>query len=286
MVKRMLKLNLFILFLCVFVLAFSVSLFAGGGKEQESGETAEEKKPAEKTVEKPVTITWWTWWSPLSDEWDADYMEAIERETGVKVERTIYPFPDYLTALKAASMSGEGPDVFSTAGGGSPFGDFVPIFEPLEPWFEKTWGAGWKDRWGVFDIKDVLGVDPYGKTMYELPMTHQVGGIIWYNTAIFDEYGLEVPETYQELKEIADVLNANDIIPIAWGAKDQWPNKDWFITVAAQIAGDKYWQANQGNVKFTDPDSAIPGDDFFTVQFEPAACYFYCLLTRGSAIFA
>ena len=212
------------------------------------------------------TITWWTWWSPINDQWDKDYFAAIEKDVGVKVERTIYPFPDYLNALKASMMSGEGPDVFSSAGGGSPFGDFTPIMEPLEPWLVKSWGPGWKDRWGVFDVKDILGIDPMGSTMYALPMTHQVGGIIWYNTDIFKKYNLAVPKTYAELKKIADVLNANGITPIAWGAKDQWPNKDWFITVAAQVAGDKFWQAGRGEAKFTDPDLVKALEFFVQMQ--------------------
>ena len=40
-----------------------------------------------------------------------------------------------------------------------------------------------------------------------------------YNTALFEQYDLEIPETYEELKEVSEVFIANGITPIAVGSQ-------------------------------------------------------------------
>jgi raffinose/stachyose/melibiose transport system substrate-binding protein len=47
--------------------------------------------------------------------------------------------------------------------------------------------------------------------------------VVWYyNKAIFDEYNVKVPETYDELLEAVEIFNSNDVIPMSIFAKEKW----------------------------------------------------------------
>ncbi len=47
--------------------------------------------------------------------------------------------------------------------------------------------------------------------------------VVWYyNKAIFEEHGVKVPETYEELLTAVETFNANDVIPMSIFAKEKW----------------------------------------------------------------
>lgn len=62
-------------------------------------------------------------------------------------------------------------------------------------------------------MTDVLNID--GR-IYGIPAEIQANGI-WYNKALFDQCGLEIPETYDELLNCCKVLRENGITP--WHAE-------------------------------------------------------------------
>src|SRR5207244_10777243 len=43
--------------------------------------------------------------------------------------------------------------------------------------------------------------------------------IVYYNRGLFQQHGLEVPNTLEELKTIGAALNAKGIVPIRWGER-------------------------------------------------------------------
>lgn len=58
-------------------------------------------------------------------------------------------------------------------------------------------------------------------SVYGLPYQKLVTGF-WINEALFEEYGVKIPETYEELLEAAKVFSENDIVTIAKGAQDPY----------------------------------------------------------------
>lgn len=94
-------------------------------------------------------------------------------------------------------------------------------------------------------------------SVYGLPYQKLVTGF-WYNQALFDEYNVKVPETYEELLEAAKVFSENEITTIAKGAQD--PYSVWgtmgllcrfgyFDKIDAILAGDESFN-NPDFVKF------------------------------------
>lgn len=68
---------------------------------------------------------------------------------------------------------------------------------------------------GTLDVMEMDGA------IYGLPAEIFCNGI-WYNKALFEECGLEIPVTYDDLIHCAEVFNEKGIVPMARGTKDVW----------------------------------------------------------------
>jgi len=58
-------------------------------------------------------------------------------------------------------------------------------------------------------------------TLYGLPRSFD-SYVVYYNTRIFEENNIEVPETFEELIEIAEKLRANGIMPASINGGEKW----------------------------------------------------------------
>ena len=209
-------------------------------------------------------VSWWNWDDALlsggstqtvgykSNAKLATKALAEQANPGLVVDETSYPYPDYLTALKTAFASGTEPDVVDLQPGAM-IQEYASYLVPVNTLAAKAWGPNWESRYESIGIREAMGPKPSGGLVYGLPADIFDGNGLYYNRAIFAKYGLSVPKTYADLKHVADVLNSHGIIPIAWGAKDQWPNQDWYLMVAEQVAPGVWDKAQVGKAKFTDP---------------------------------
>lgn len=60
---------------------------------------------------------------------------------------------------------------------------------------------------------------------------------VWYNKTLFEENGLEVPESWADLEALCDVLLEKGIVPIALPNADQWPVTRWIMMYGARLGG-------------------------------------------------
>jgi len=97
----------------------------------------------------------------------------------------------------------------------------------------------------------------YDGTLYGLPRNQDLLSIIYYNKAIFDEYGVKVPETYDELLTAVETFQANDVIPLSINGKDKWILNEMFQDLLVKVSGnqDTIYDAVDQKTNFsTDPD--------------------------------
>jgi raffinose/stachyose/melibiose transport system substrate-binding protein len=166
---------------------------------------------------------------------------------GITTKVVLYPEEKFVALYSAARAAGEqidllilnGQDIrrYATAGNlidfeQVPFKDrFLP--EALKP----------------FTIRDKLWGFPSGAAG---------GFVIFMNKALLAKLNQEVPTTYDELKQVADVLRKNGVSPFTHPGKIiyMWPV--WFFTTFAQTSGnksiDRTIEILTGKGKFTDPD--------------------------------
>lgn len=61
----------------------------------------------------------------------------------------------------------------------------------------------------------------------------------FYNKDIFNELGLEVPETWDQFIEVLDKIKASGMDPIAEGNQDKWPSAHYIGALNEQLVDDE-----------------------------------------------
>lgn len=174
-------------------------------------------------------------------------IEDFESENpGVTVELEVLSNEQYKDKLKVLSTSNELPDVGMTWAAGflEPYvsGDkFAPLDDLLEGDLKDSFVSGTAEAYEID-----------GST-YGLPLELNIA-TVFYNKAIFEEYGLEAPETYEEFENVVKTLNENGVAPIALGNKDRWTGSLWYMYLADRIGGaDVLTSAINRSGSFEDP---------------------------------
>lgn len=97
-------------------------------------------------------------------------------------------------------------------------------------------------------LKNLSGTD----TIYDLPLGHNVEGF-WYNKALFEKAGVEVPTTWDEFEDVLAKLKAADIQPLAAGGSDKWGVTRLINAYAVRTMGaEAMTKADQGEANYTD----------------------------------
>jgi raffinose/stachyose/melibiose transport system substrate-binding protein len=110
----------------------------------------------------------------------------------------------------------------------------------------------WRDRFipHAFDGYTVNG------DIYSVPMNLAPTSILYYNQALFDRYGVKVPETWDEMLTAVSAFNEHGVVPIALGNKANWVVQSTiFSTLADRITGTEWFRraVAQDGARFTDP---------------------------------
>jgi len=114
----------------------------------------------------------------------------------------------------------------------------------------------------IDDLRDTI-VDNFGEavadvgsvdgTQYAVMFKAANKSTIWYNVASFEEAGVEPPQTWEELGEVATTLDAAGITPYSVGVDVGWPITDLFENVYIRTAGpEMYDQLVNHEIPWTD----------------------------------
>lgn len=198
------------------------------------------------------TLTLWHIETAGQEETLLNAVERFEeKHEGVEVEVVQQENDPYKTKLSVAMGGGAPPDVFHSWGGGwlenfVNAGQVVELTEHIDE--ENYLQAGLSPN--VFDDK-VYGA-PLGMSVVP----------VWYNKEIFAEYGLEEPETYDDLLNIVETLTDNNIIPFALANKPKWPGSFYMMYLAERVGGpDLFNEAfNRTGRGFDDPAYVEAGE--------------------------
>jgi raffinose/stachyose/melibiose transport system substrate-binding protein len=88
-----------------------------------------------------------------------------------------------------------------------------------------------------------------------VPYSADVTNVLWYNTQILEDAGVEPPTTWDELLAACDALNEAGVIPIASGNKDLWAAGNWLAHLVSRAVGEEsYDQVLGGEGKFHTPE--------------------------------
>jgi len=120
--------------------------------------------------------------------------------------------------------------------------DLEPVLEDL----------GVLDDLSPFSVEVIKGL--YGGHLLGLPLEVAVEGF-WYNKAIFEEQGIEAPQTWDDLEAAAAKLQEAGVQPFATSGKAGWPVTRLISGYIQRSVGPDALQAvADGDAKFTDPE--------------------------------
>jgi len=113
------------------------------------------------------------------------------------------------------------------------------------------------DVWKENGLDDTLKSAAASMTIdgkkWGVPYTYYQWGI-YYRKDIFDQQGIAVPKTWDELKAACAKLQAAGIKPFAIGTKPLWPTGGWFDYMDLRVNGYEFhMDLTAGKVPYTDP---------------------------------
>ncbi len=135
------------------------------------------------------------------------------------------------TGLITQLQSNEVPDIYFQWAG-------FPLARDVEAGYAMDLSSAMADGWSDSFIDSAFsagaGTTVDGK-IYMVPLSLDVTNTIWYNTAIFEEYGLAPPTTWDEFLAVIATLAEAGETPIVTGNNELWPLGNWASHVAARV---------------------------------------------------
>jgi raffinose/stachyose/melibiose transport system substrate-binding protein len=192
-------------------------------------------------------ISFWSWRQEDREQYEAIIAEFEAEHPDINVTFEPFEAQNYNTILSTALSGGTGPDVmmvrahgaFETVAAG---GYLMPLSEETVP--------GLTDLPESALAAETLRADG---TIYAVPFASQTMLVI-YNKAIFEQYGLEEPQTWDELMTVAQTLEDNGLFPFANGTATAWQNETIVSALGSSIIGTDFYQdLMAGDTDFTDP---------------------------------
>lgn len=199
------------------------------GSADNSAQTSDDTSTGDSSLA-GTKITVWT--QRIGDEATAlrNACEAFTEETGIIVEFSA-PGADYESLLLMNMAANEMPDIWSTHGWA--VNRYNEVLADLS-------GEAWVSRMNPSLLEQVTNAD--GQVVSMCINTNMRG--IGYNVAIFEEYGIEVPTTIDELYEVCEVIlekSEGTITPIHIGGGDAYPianAMDWLSSTLCTLGDD------------------------------------------------
>jgi raffinose/stachyose/melibiose transport system substrate-binding protein len=192
-----------------------------------------------------VTLTFWSWRVEDVAAYEQLIAQFEAENPGIEVEYQAFESQTYATLQTTALAAGEGPDIIHVRA----YGAFEAIAGPgyLLPLDDK-----------VPALADFPPLALDGNRLrrdglvYAVPFASQTIAI-YYNVDIFEELGLELPETWDEFIATAQQIQAAGYIPIGNGTATAWMDEILMGAFAPNFYGPEFFgEIMAGETTFED----------------------------------
>ena len=195
-------------------------------------------------------ITFWNVGTEGADleTYELAIMQFNENTTsGYTIENVPTQNDKYKEKLVIAMSSGECPDMYTTWSGG-----------PMDQYIDAGYAQPIDDLASQYKLQDkymegALAQATYKDQLYAIPVKNISVAGIYYNKALFEQYGIEVPKTVSELEAAADTFVENGIVPFTLANGPKWTGSMYFQLLAARKGGlEPFQKAAAGEGSFED----------------------------------
>ena len=161
--------------------------------------------------------------------------DAIARFEADNPEYTVRQVPtsndDYKTKLQVAMGANNEPDIFMSWGGG-PLKEYVDAGKVMD-----MTEALKQDDWIERFVPAGLEIARFNENYYAVPITGMRAVLMFYRTDIFEEVGVEIPETYEDFKDVIVQLKDAGYIPLSLANKNRWTGSMYYMYLVDRIGG-------------------------------------------------
>ncbi|MGP4105834.1 ABC transporter substrate-binding protein [Virgibacillus sp. L01] len=229
----------------LFALALVLSACSGSDDAEGSSDSG-----GEESANKVEIFSWWT--GAGEEDGLLAIIDLFEKEhPEIKVENAAVAggAGTNAKAVLATRMQGDDPpSTFQVHGGDELNEGWVAAgkMEPLNELYEKN---GWKEKFPE-ELIDLVSKDG---DIYSVPVNIHRGNVMFYNKKVFEENGIEEPETFDEFFAASAKLKEAGVTPVALGDKNSWPATQIFENVLLGVLGpDDYKKLFAGEIPFDD----------------------------------
>ncbi len=217
-------------------------------KEVQVQVTKEVLVEVEKPVAKKIVIYNSYMSDPAPREADAEQVQMFEEKyPDIDVVHSTVAHEDFKQAIRAYLTASTPPDVMTWFAGNRArfFIDKGLIMDISDVWESEGWNESYPAGFRAMSSVD-------GK-QYFLPASWYWWGI-YYRKDIFDQYGLEPPETWEEFLQLCETLKENGVVPLTIGTKYRWTAAAWFDYINMRVNGPEFHiNLMLGKEKYDDP---------------------------------
>jgi alpha-glucoside transport system substrate-binding protein len=173
-------------------------------------------------------------------------LDAFTEETGI--EASFRSAGDDMAAFLGTQIEGGSPPdvaliaqpalIAQLAGDGS----VTELSDEVVAAMDENFSSAWKEIGSVEGTPYALFYKVSNKSAW------------WYNTTVFEQAGVQPPQTWEELLTTAETVNASGVPFVSMGAAAGWTLTDWFENIYLRTAGaDMYDQLTNHEIPWTDP---------------------------------
>lgn len=155
--------------------------------------------------------------------------------------------PSYIQKYETLAAANKLPELFDT--------DATPFAQKLAKQNRMVDVAALLDSFGMTDAFRPSALD-YQRfddgSLYMIPLEYGIE-VFWYNKALFEAAGVEVPTSLDDLVTVCKKLADSGVVPVALDGLDGWPLERWVAYQPFRMAGEDYVRnLKQGKAKFSD----------------------------------
>lgn len=223
---------------------------AGDDSSDEDVELADDDSAEESAVDSG-SITFRSW-SPIQQTTDSMIEAYVADHPDVEIEATIFNYPEYLVDLQTRAASDTLPDIVGLQPGALTQ-QYRENLMPLQECAATVWGEDWQDQFFPIGVEQARLGNPEGdENFYALPILVQTVNM-WATTPLLDDAGVEIPSTWEEFTAAAAQASSDEVAGFMLPAADSWLRIVVFMQIANNVEPGLVYQAEAGEVEWTEP---------------------------------
>ena len=220
---------------------------------------------AENTDLSGETVTITGTWTGFEKEKVDEVFRYFEEATGATVEYSGSDSFEQDIVISARSGSAPNIAIFPQPGLAADMasqGYLTPLDPSVGDFVRENYAAGES----LVDLATYAG--PEGEeNLYGIFYRIDLKSLVWYNPITFDEFGFDVPESMEELKELTEDMADEGLTPwclgLGAGAATGWPATDWVEEMMLRLhSPDVYDQWVSNEIPFDDPQVVEAIEEF------------------------